>query len=58
MTKAKFVFIRTDARKPPLQTSYEGPYALIDRDDKYFTVQIGTRQDNISIDRLKAAEVD
>ena len=58
LTKAKFVFIRSDARRNPLQTLYEGPYAVISKSDKYFTVQLGNRQDNVSIDRLKAAEID
>ena len=58
LTKAKFVFIRSDARRNPLQTPYEGPYAVVSKTDKNFTVQLGSRQDNVSIDRLKAAEVD
>ena len=58
LTRAKFVFVRTDARKTPLQTPYEGPYAVINRSDKFFTLQMGTREDNVSIDRLKAAHVD
>jgi hypothetical protein len=58
LTKARFVFVRTDARRTPLQTPYEGPYAVIGRSDKSFTLQMGAREDNVSIDRLKVAYVD
>ena len=57
LLKAKFVFIRTDARKTPLQTPFTGPYAVIDRNDKFFTLQMGNKQDTVSIDRLKEAIV-
>ena len=57
LLKAKFVFIRTDARKTPLQTPFTGPYAVIDRNDKFFTLQMGNKQDTVSIDRLKEAFV-
>lgn len=50
-----YVFIRTDAVKKPLQPPYEGPYKVIDRDKKIFTVQLPQRQAKISIDRLKPA---
>ena len=58
LAQAGYVFIRTDARRTPLQTPYEGPYSVVAKTDKYFTVQLGNRQDNVSIDRLKAAEVE
>ena len=29
------------------------PYKVADRKDKYFKIQIGSKQDNISVDRLK-----
>merc|ERR1739842_240584 len=55
LLKAKFVFVRTDARKTPLQTPFTGPYAVIDRNNKFFTLQMGNKQDTVSIDRLKEA---
>ena len=58
LQKAKHVFIRRDQRKSPLQTPYDGPYEVIDRTDKYFTIRIGLREDKVSIDRLKAAHLD
>ena len=57
LLKAKFVFVRTDARKTPLQTPFTGPYAVIDRNNKFFTLQMGNKQDTVSIDRLKEAIV-
>lgn len=50
-----YVFVRVDAVKKPLQPPYEGPYKVIDRDGKIFTVQLPQRQARISIDRLKPA---
>ena len=47
LLEAKFVMIRTDARRTPLQTPYTGPYAVIDRNDKFFTLQIGNKQDTV-----------
>ena len=57
LAKAKYVFVRREPRRS-LQTPYEGPYEVLERRDKYFTLQIGTRQDNVTIDRLKVALVD
>jgi len=48
-----FVFIREDASRPPLSPLYRGPYEVLDRSEKYFRIQIGDRQDTVSIDRLK-----
>ena len=57
LLEAKFVFVRTDARKTPLQTPFTGPYAVIARNNKFFTLQMGNKQDTVSIDRLKEAIV-
>ena len=57
LANAKFVFICTDARKTPLQTPFTVPYA-VDRNDKFFTIQMGNKQDTVSIDRLKTAHVE
>ncbi len=58
LTNAKFVFVRRDFKKSPLQTPYDGPYEVVGKHDKYFTVKVGTRADSISVDRLKAAFVE
>lgn len=49
------VFIRVDSVKKPLQPPYVGPYQVIQRSDKVFTVQLPDRKSQISIDRLKPA---
>jgi hypothetical protein len=51
------VFVRTDAVKKPLQSPYEGPYQVIDRTSKVFTVKLPYRETTISIDRLKPAYI-
>ena len=55
---AEYVFIRRDARRAPLQRPYDGPYRVLERGDKTFRVQLGSREEVVSIDRLKPANVD
>ena len=60
LAAANFVFIRRGAPGPPLSPLYDGPYLVVKRGPKVFTLQIGGRQDTVSVDRLKpclAAEV-
>ena len=49
------VFVRRDAVKPPLQPPYDGPFKVLDRKDKYFTIEMRGRPDTVSMDRLKPA---
>ena len=55
LNSTKFVFVRHDGVKSSLQPPYDGPFKVIDRDDKYFTIEIRGKQDTVSIDRLKPA---
>ena len=41
-----------------LNPVYNGPYIVLDRTEKYFKIDLNTRVDNVSIDRLKAAHTD
>jgi hypothetical protein len=53
LQQADYVYIRRGGALPPLACKYEGPYKVIQRADKYFIVQIGGKQDSVSVDRLK-----
>ena len=49
------VFVRHD---PPLQQPYDGPFKVLHRTDKHFTLDINGRKEVITIDRLKSAHVE
>ena len=53
-----YVFIRRDSHKPPLTPPYEGPYKVLQRGTKSFQIDVGGREEAISVDRLKPAFVD
>ena len=48
------VFIRHDAVRKPLKKPYDGPYKVIKRSDKHYTVDINGHHEIVSIDRLKS----
>ena len=50
-----FVYVRIDKHKTPLQRPYEGPYKIISTSEKFFTLDVNGRAENISVDRLKTA---
>ena len=49
------VYVRVDAVKPPLHPRYSGPYDVLNRTDKFFTLHMNNKCKNVSIDRLKPA---
>lgn len=53
--KTSHVFVRQDAIKKPLQPMYQGPFKVVSRSSKYFTIDLPRGHDNVSIDRLKPA---
>ena len=53
LLSSEFVFVNEDSSVPPLSQLYRGPYKVVDRTDKYLKLQIGSQQDNVSVDRLK-----
>jgi hypothetical protein len=53
----KYVFIRRDAIADSLTPTYLGPYRIVSRSMKFFTLDIEGKEDNVSIDRLKPAFV-
>ena len=50
-----FVFVREPSSIPSLAFLYRGPYLVLERKDKYFRLQLGSRTDVVSVDRLKPA---
>ena len=58
LSTATHVFIRHDAVRKPLQPPYDGPYPVLKRSDKHFTMDINGHKDTVSIDRLKPVHLD
>ncbi|XP_017471481.1 PREDICTED: uncharacterized protein LOC108362847 [Rhagoletis zephyria] len=52
---ASHVFVRNNSIRPSLSNPYDGPYPVIRRTTKFFTVSVRGRKVNISLDRLKPA---
>ena len=52
------VFLRCDRIRKPLQPPYEGPFKVLNRSDKSFTILLNGKEEIVSIDRLKAALVE
>ena len=51
------VFVRDDQQRPPLAQTYCGPFPVLQKCDKYFVLDFGTKSNTVSIDRLKAAHL-
>ena len=47
--------MRQDCHRAPLDCPYSGPYRVLSRTDKFFTLDLNSRVDTVSIDRLKPA---
>lgn len=55
LATAKFVFLRTDATRSPLENPYSGPHRVIAPGSKTFLLEIKGKTKIVSIDRLKPA---
>jgi hypothetical protein len=53
LQEAKMVYVRRGGQGPPLASCFIGPFRVLQPGDKFFIVDIGGRQESISIDRLK-----
>ncbi|XP_053947695.1 uncharacterized protein LOC128856420 [Anastrepha ludens] len=54
LAEATHVFLRNDKARPAFVPTYDGPYQVISKHPKYFTIKINNHnKSNISIDRLK-----
>jgi hypothetical protein len=47
------VYVRRGSALPPLASKYEGPYKVIRKCEKYFVIEMGDKEDSVSVDRLK-----
>ena len=52
------VFVRHDGVRASLQPPYDGPYEVVKRQDKYYTIHINGKERTVSIDRLKPAHIE
>lgn len=53
METCTHVFVRRDGVKKPLQSNYDGPFEIVSRQRKHYTVKIKGKNKTISLDRLK-----
>ena len=52
------VFVHTDAVRKPLEPPYTGPFKILRRHTKHFTIFMYGKEQTVSIDRLKPAYLD
>ena len=53
-----FVFVRHDGVRTTLQPPYDGPYKVLQRNNKHYTLEISGKQKVVSLDRLKPAYIE
>ena len=58
LVSCPFVFVRHDGVKRTLQPPYDGPYRVLKRSDKHYTLDICGHHKVVSLDRLKPAHID
>ncbi len=54
LLSARLVWIRRGIAAPPLHPLYDGPFTVIHRGTRSFTLQVGTREEIVAVSRLKA----
>jgi RNase H-like domain found in reverse transcriptase/Reverse transcriptase (RNA-dependent DNA polymerase)/Integrase zinc binding domain/Integrase core domain len=53
LAAAQYVYVRRGPVAGPLTAAYDGPYQVLSRGDKVYRLQVGTRVEAVSADRLK-----
>ena len=53
LKSCKYVYVRVDCVKEPLEAPYAGPYLVVKCMSKWYIVDINGKHDSINIDRLK-----
>ena len=54
LLSAPLVWVRRGGLVPPLQPLYDGPYAVLRRGPRSFTIRVGSRDEVVAVSRLKA----
>ncbi len=54
LLSAPLVWVRRGGVIPPLQPLYDGPYTVLRRGPRSFTIRVGSRDEVIAVSRLKA----
>ncbi|XP_063822165.1 uncharacterized protein LOC135072143 [Ostrinia nubilalis] len=55
LQSSSHVFVRQDRLRTSLEPPYAGPFRVTKRQPKFYTLDINTKEVNVSIDRLKPA---
>jgi hypothetical protein len=58
LADASFVYVRRGPAAGPLAPLFDGPFRVLAKSEKVFCVQMGSREEVIIVDRLKAYEAD
>ena len=58
LSSASHVFVRHDAVRKPVQQPYDGPFQVLARSSKFYTLDLNGPKNTVSIDRLKPAYID
>jgi cleavage and polyadenylation specificity factor subunit 1 len=58
LTSCSHIFLRQDKTRSSLQPFYTGPFKVLNRGDKTFTIEHGSCPMTVSIDRIKPAFID
>jgi hypothetical protein len=53
LATAEMVYVRKGGQPYPLALPYSGPYRVISKGPKYFSIDIGGQQQAVTVDRLK-----
>ncbi len=53
LQQASHVYVRRGAVGLPLTPAYVGPYRVLRKHEKYYVLEVGEREETVSVDRLK-----
>jgi hypothetical protein len=53
LARAEHVYVPVGSQQKPLAAPYPGPYLVVSKGAKTFTIQVGQGQEIVSVDRLK-----